>query len=309
VGVLSPRGQGGASREPPTNLVGAELPPPADGEGSGTRAQGSASQNQGTRWEQTHLTSTWRECREASGQGLWGGDTSDSKGPTWGASGVTSGHWMILTRTCGSPTLAPPDHLGTCDHLLLAVLFDAGYVGLDKYWPTAIIKQRRVPGEPRVDWSHFDADRACVECFFGRLKRTFWILRDYAFRLEWSKLEPSVTFCVAMLNFRHRFRGYALSSPPPGFQRAVPISADPPPGASLRGLAFPPAHRPDDRVGLTPGRAFQILRHRREEEVQLLLDSFEVPCLPPRPRGLRTPTQMDPLNPIQWVVPHAVNGH
>jgi hypothetical protein len=103
-----------------------------------------------------------------------------------------------------------PDRLGACDHLLFAVLFDAGYVGLDKYWPTAVIKQHRVPGEARFDWSHFDADRACVECFFGHLKHPFRILPDDAFRLQWSKL----TFWVAMLNFRHRFRGYALSNPP-----------------------------------------------------------------------------------------------
>jgi hypothetical protein len=41
--------------------------------------------------------------------------------------------------------------LGVRDHLLYAVLFDAEYVGLDKYGRTAIIKQRRLPGEPRVD--------------------------------------------------------------------------------------------------------------------------------------------------------------
>jgi hypothetical protein len=36
---------------------------------------------------------------------------------------------------------------------------------------------------------------------------------------------------------------------------------------------------------LTPERAFQILRDGRDEEVQLLLDSFEVPYSPPAAAG------------------------
>ena len=60
-----------------------------------------------------------------------------------------------------------------------------------------------------------DFDRACVECFFGRLKKVFWILRDDALRLAWYKLEPVVVLCVAMMNFRHRFPGFALSESPP----------------------------------------------------------------------------------------------
>jgi hypothetical protein len=137
-----------------------------------------------------------------------------------------------------------------------------------------------MPGAPRVDWSHLDADRACVECFFGGLKRTFSILRDDAFRPERSKLEQSVTLPVAILNFRRRFRGYALSSSPPGFQRAVPISANPPPGASLQGIALRPAHRP-----IVPTRFLD----RRAEEVQLPLDSLEVPYSPRCLRGGERP--------------------
>jgi hypothetical protein len=79
---------------------------------------------------------------------------------------MTSRHWMIPTRTRGSPTLDPLTALA-CVIVLYAVSSDARYVGLDEHWPTSIIRQRRVPGQPRVDWSHFDADRDCVECFFG----------------------------------------------------------------------------------------------------------------------------------------------
>ena len=154
-----------------------------------------------------------------------------------------------------------------------------GYIGLNRYWHTAIVKQRRVAGAIPVDWSHFDSDRACVECFFGRLKRVFWILRDDAFRLSWDKLEPTILLCVALLNFRHGFRGFALSRPVPGFQRSVPVPVQPsdlPAGAQRRALPRPPTHPPDARVGLTPSRAHEILEAGRQEELQLLLDAFGV---------------------------------
>jgi hypothetical protein len=85
--------------------------------------------------------------------------------------------------------IGPRDHLGACHHLLSAVLFDAGYVGLDKYWSIAVIKQRRVPGEPRFDWSDLmriepawsaSSDASCALSF-----------RDDSVRLEWSKPELS----------------------------------------------------------------------------------------------------------------------
>ena len=107
----------------------------------------------------------------------------------------------------------------------------------------------------------------------------FWILRDDAFRLAWYKLDPVVVLCVAMLNFRHSYRGFALTDSPPGFQRTVPTpvpSSNIPVGAPRRGLAAPPRHPPDARIGLTPGRAYEILRGQRVEEVQLLLDAFEI---------------------------------
>ena len=44
-----------------------------------------------------------------------------------------------------------------------------GHVG--KYSRIAIARRRRVPGPDLVDWSRLDADRACVECCFGRLRR------------------------------------------------------------------------------------------------------------------------------------------
>jgi hypothetical protein len=47
-------------------------------------------------------------------------------------------------------------------------------VRLDNKPPTTIIGQRRIPGQPRVDWSDLDADRAYAKYFFERLKRTFW---------------------------------------------------------------------------------------------------------------------------------------
>ena len=118
-----------------------------------------------------------------------------------------------------------------------------------------------------------------MECFFGRLKRVFWILRDDAFRLSWDKLQPTIMLCVPLLNFRHRFRGFALSHPIPGFQRGVPVPVRPsdlPAGAQRRALPRPPTHPPDDRVGLTPSRAHEILESGRQEELQLLLDAFGV---------------------------------
>ena len=92
-------------------------------------------------------------------------------------------------------------------------------------------------------------------------------------------LEPSILLCVAMLNFRQRFRGYALARAPTGFQRTVPVPVAPgtlPAGATVRPLPRPTVHPADVRVGLTPSRAFQILSDRREEEIRLLLDAFEV---------------------------------
>ena len=94
--------------------------------------------------------------------------------------------WMTLVLTCGSLISVS----GVYEDKLFAALFDAGYIGLNRYWDTAIVKQRRVAGAIPVDWSHFDSDRACVECFSGRLKRVFWILRDDAFPLHgtsWSR--------------------------------------------------------------------------------------------------------------------------
>ena len=136
-----------------------------------------------------------------------------------------------------------------------------------------------MPGVIPPDWSHFDADRACVECFFGRLKRVFRILADDAYRMSWDTLEPSIVLCVALLNFRQRFRRHVLTRAPSGFQRTVPIPVSPgslPAGATVRPLPRPTVHPADVRVGLTPSRAFQILADRKEEEIRLLLDPFEV---------------------------------
>ena len=149
-----------------------------------------------------------------------------------------------------------------------AALFDAGYIGLDNYWTSAVVKQRRVPNAPRVNWASFDHDRAIVECFFGRLRRVFGVLNDMAFRLTWDKLEATVSLCVALLNFRHRHRGHALTEPPRGFMRRVPTpvpSSDVPVGAVVTLVDVPPTHRPDCRVGLTPLAAYMLLQERRED--------------------------------------------
>jgi hypothetical protein len=65
-----------------------------------------------------------------------------------------------------------------------------------------------------------DADRAIVECFFGRLKRRFRFLGDETFRLNQRKLEMAVTLCIAPTNHRQRRTGYALSTPPVQFVRS-----------------------------------------------------------------------------------------
>jgi hypothetical protein len=142
------------------------------------------------------------------------------------------------------------------------------------------VKTHRRQGQLPGDWASFDADRACVECFFGRLKRVFAILSDSAFRLSWDKLEPSVEFCVALMNFRHRFRGYALSSPPPAFRRRVPSGlarSQLPVGTMTRELTFPPVHRPDVRVALTPMRAFEILRCGHPHSADALREALRLP--------------------------------
>jgi hypothetical protein len=121
-----------------------------------------------------------------------------------------------------------------------AALSDSGYIGLNAFWPSAIIKRRRAAGAPAMDWSHMDADRVCVECFFGRIKRVFLILCDHTFRLAGGKLGPCVQPHVSPSNFRHRFRGRGLTTPPHGFLRMVPQSIDlssAPPGSSLEPLA------------------------------------------------------------------------
>jgi hypothetical protein len=142
----------------------------------------------------------------------------------------------------------------------------------------------QLPGHARVDCSHFAGDRPYVECLIGRFQRTFSILRDNALRLEWSRLETRVTLCVAGLNSHRPSRGFALCNPLLVSSAQVPISADPPPRASLRGLARPPAPWPDARVGFTPDRAFQILRARRQE-VQLPRALFAVPYTPTAAAG------------------------
>jgi hypothetical protein len=92
----------GASREPPTSLVGAGLPPPADREGFGTRAQGSAPQSEGMS-ESSHLASEGHGCREASSHGHVG-DAPPVKGSRR-ARGTSRGR----TR-CGQQ--APPQFRG-----------------------------------------------------------------------------------------------------------------------------------------------------------------------------------------------------
>jgi hypothetical protein len=52
-----------------------------------------------------------------------------------------------------------------------------------------------------------------------------------------------------------------------------------------------------------PSRSFQILRDRREEEVQHLLDSFDDPLSPPRRPGMTTPIPMAPRPLSEWHVP------
>ena len=120
-----------------------------------------------------------------------------------------------------------------------------------------------------------DSDRACVECFFGRLKRVFMITGDKGFTLSWDKLEDAVTLCVALMNFRHRFRGRALTRAPACFVRHVPVPipcSTLPPGTEIDEGPTPPVHHADLRVGLTPARARIIAARRVPAEVS---DMFE----------------------------------
>jgi hypothetical protein len=68
-----------------------------------------------------------------------------------------------------------------------------------------------------------------------------------------------------------------------------------------------PAQSPIDSVGLTPGRAFRILPDRREEEVKLLLDSFEAPNSLPAAAD-EDPHSDGSSEPSEWVVPHAMKS-
>ena len=114
-----------------------------------------------------------------------------------------------------------------------------------------------------------------MSCFFGWLKRVFMITGDKGFTLSWDKLESAVTLCVALMNFRHRFRGRALTRAPAGFVRHVPTpvpGSTLPPGTEIEEGPKPPVHPPDLRVGLTPDRARMIADRRVPAEVS---DMFE----------------------------------
>ena len=116
-----------------------------------------------------------------------------------------------------------------------------------------------------------------MECFFGRLKRVFGILNDHCFRLSWDKLEDVVTFCVSLMNFRHRHRGHALTRPLIGATRYVPVAIPAsrlPPGSAVRALGSPPVHKPDARIRLTPSRAHLIMERKAPAEIQDMLEEL-----------------------------------
>ena len=52
--------------------------------------------------------------------------------------------------------IAHGDVDGTFVYSLYSVLFDAGYVGSRRYWPTAMVKQGRPAGALAQDWLRFD---------------------------------------------------------------------------------------------------------------------------------------------------------
>ena len=190
-----------------------------------------------------------------------------------------------------------------------AVLCGAGYIGLQRYWSTAIIAQRRVPGAIPPDWSHFDAGRAGVECFFGRLKRLFRILADDAYRLSWDKSHPTIALRAAVLNLRRRCRGDPLTHAP------LPVGHWSQAGTSDSSVAghasnrshcptpfpcTPTVHPADARAGLTPPRAFQIPAGRRAElrrsdfsltRSRSHLTSGRKPCMLTRSQTLSWPNE------------------
>ena len=88
-------------------------------------------------------------------------------------------HHMALRFACLDPSIAWELH----EDKSIAAPLDDGIIGFNRCWDTAIVKQRHVDGAFLIDCSHIDSDAAYAECFFGRLKRVFRILRDDAFLL------------------------------------------------------------------------------------------------------------------------------
>ena len=106
------------------------------------------------------------------------------------------------------------------------------------------------PGLPPPYWSQFDADRACVKCFFGQLKRVFPILCDDAHRISCYFLEPAIALASLCSTRDSGIVGTHLSGHPlvPSGQfrsRLSPASGDgtaslPSRAAGLRGKLVPP---------------------------------------------------------------------
>jgi hypothetical protein len=143
----------------------------------------------------------------------------------------------------------------------LPLILDRGYRGVDKYWPSAIMRKEG-SGPAVVQYNLcVDSDRAVVECFFGVLKQTFRILGDEGFRLDARLLEPVVTICIALTNGLRRDRGLALTASPPGFIRGVPTPVplgNLPAGATVIRARRPARHKPDLMTGLHPDTAAAI---------------------------------------------------
>jgi hypothetical protein len=154
-----------------------------------------------------------------------------------------------------------------------ACLFDTGYIGVQRYYPEAILTTRKPVDRELTDEevfrnSQIHSDRVVVEHFFGHMKMHYGILFDEV-RVEHHLLEAIVFATVALTNYLTRSRS--------GDPRPLHIIHNPDPVENLPAqdpntpLLPPPVHRS------TPVRP-QAAHHRRRTPV-----NNPAPAPQPRP--------------------------
>lgn len=119
-----------------------------------------------------------------------------------------------------------PNHSTTTTYLPL--LFDKGYTGVNHYYPSAIVTQRKpIGGElnaAQLRYNHnVESDRAIVENYFGRLRIKFGILAA-KFRCDRECLPDVAKCCISLTN--QSIRDAPLRATPPVAQSDLNESSD-----------------------------------------------------------------------------------